>query len=193
MDRTVTSSSILSGGLARRIVLLVALLLAIGLTSSHQQLDLSTLHLLLEEPEFGLLAEVECRINSFVCLLNLIAATLIENLQRVEPISDLIVVAAVVRQPAQLLQQPVALLLRAPADILQRLELHQKLRVFVVGQLQLILRLDERVRLEHPLNLGRSDARLVEDLPRRRDGLIRGLRASECPTHADKHHTENRG
>src|SRR2546426_10753059 len=103
MDRTVTSSSILTGGLARRIVLLVALLLAIGLTSSHQQLDLSTLHLVLEEPKFRLLAEVECRINSFVRLLNLIAGTQIENLQPLQPISDLIVVAAVVRQAAQLL------------------------------------------------------------------------------------------
>ena len=48
--------------------------------------------------------------------------------------------------------------LGAAADFLQRFVPRQELRVLVVTELQRILRLHQRVGIEHPLNFGRRDA-----------------------------------
>ena len=45
--------------------------------------------------------------------------------------------------------------------VLQRLEAREELRELLVADLQLLLRLHQRVRVEHPLDLARGDAGIV--------------------------------
>ena len=77
--------------------------------------------------------------------------------ERLDPILELRLVGLPLRQqPPQLRDDARVLLECPPADILQRLVAGQEARILLVADPQLLLRLHQRVGVEHPLDLGRA-------------------------------------
>jgi len=125
------------------------------------------LHLRLEDAEAGLLPHVEHLIDGVVGLADVGVRLLLEIAQLFHPLLHLRLVRLLRQcQPAQILQDPVAILLRLAAHVLERLELNQELRELIVADLQRVLRLEQRVGVEHAPHFGRRDVLRV----RRRGG-----------------------
>src|SRR5690349_11867836 len=113
---------------------------AIALAGTHQQVDLATLHLLLEQTESGLLPQVERLIDAFKRLADLGPEASVKIVQRLELIPQRIVLPWRLGEAPQFLQHPAALHLTAAARLLQRFDARKKFWELLVAQLQRLLR-----------------------------------------------------
>src|SRR6266851_778026 len=136
---------------------------AVGLARARDELQHPLLHLLLEDAEPRLLADVEDLVDRLVRLADFGLRPILEILQRLHLfLHRRLVGLRIVGQPSQLLQPAVALLQRAAPDVLEGLEARQESRELLLGDLQLVLRLHQRVGVEHAPDFLRRDGRLVQ-------------------------------
>ena len=125
-----------------------------------EQIDLPAFELLFEQAEAGALAHVEDLVDLRESLGDRLVRGGVFTRERVERGADRAFVGVrVLRrgQAAEILNQTHPALLMLAAHVLQSAEAHDEIRVLLVGQLQLILRLQQRVGLEHPVELARRD------------------------------------
>src|SRR5581483_6188197 len=132
--------------------------LTIGLSGARHQLELPALHVLFEHAELRLLVDAQHLVDRVLRLLHLVGDADVELRERLHLLAHLRFVGLRrVDELTQLLDQPHAVAERAAPHVEQRLEPRQELRELLVGDLQLLLRLEQRVGVEHPLDFARRD------------------------------------
>src|SRR5581483_7043481 len=132
--------------------------LTIGLSGARHQLELPALHVLFEHAELRLLVDAQHLVDRVLRLLHLVGDADVELRERLHLLAHLRFVGLRrVDELTQLLDQPHAVAERAAPHVEQRLEPRQELRELLVGELQLLLRLEQRVGVEHPLDFARRD------------------------------------
>ena len=133
------------------------------LPGPRDELNLSPFHELLEPAELRLLPHIQHLVDRVLSLPDLRGGSNIELLQGLDAIlQQRLVRLGIERQAPELLDGSSAFGLGPATDLLQRLESREKAGILLVAQLQLVLRLHERVGVEHPLDLrGRHGGRLA--------------------------------
>src|SRR5262249_5546995 len=134
----------------------------IRLPRSRHELELTALHELLEHAELGLLANVQDLIDRVVRLFQIRLRACVDLVDALELLADgTLVELRRIDQTTKLHDPPRALIERLPTDVLERFEAREELRELIVADLQLILRLHERVGVEHPLDFAWRHDRLA--------------------------------
>src|SRR4051794_17091371 len=134
----------------------------VGLPRPGDYLGHAAVHILLEHPEPDLLANVEEPVDLVVSLADVAVRALFDVAQRLQPVLQLgLAHLRIGDMLAQFEQQPVVLLRRHPARVVELLVLRQELRQLVLGDLHLLLRLGDRVGVERLPDLRHRDRLLA--------------------------------
>src|SRR5262249_36210140 len=133
-----------------------------GPTGPCNELGHALLHLLLEDAEARLLLDVQQLVELVVGFTHVGVRSFFEIAQRLQAILQLRFVDRVgVGLAAQLLNDLIALLLRLAPQVLERLVLREELGKLLVADLELLLRLHQRIGVEHLTHLSRRDRPLA--------------------------------
>src|SRR5262245_60343764 len=138
--------------------------LAVRRACAHHNLDLSPFHFLFEHAEPRLLLKIENLVQTVLCLSDVGRKADIQIRQHLQPVLDQVLIDAPIRRvqsTAQLIEQHHALVLAAPANLLQGTQSRDESWILIVAQLQNVLRLHDDVGVEHLLNFARRDRLLA--------------------------------